>query len=469
HVFCKVCLEKYIDGQQVQQSRVSSAAQAQLSQTTREIERASNETTTVECPECNRVQEPTGPLRISSFRTAKFVEGSIDSDGAENADDSHASEHGNLQQEPPSPPQSSPPVGPQDLHQHQYQDEIHCQDQGHHDTDMDEQYAEAFHTPDLSCVPEDILDKPEVSGHPPRPEKAEGSFDQDAFSGLLEDLEMGDIAISPAHTSLPEHRAGSLGHAGNVPAPLLQPSTRRRRLIVDEEDFDKGDEDLPENSGTESGMVQQLQSELDVRPVEVPPKVHHDPNILNDDQYLGRKHRVLVDITPLMPTRLENTSDTGSAIVTQEGSNRPGQCMSLPEEQQPAPQDQRESTQQRSSSQSMSNLSQSPNKRRMLQFHGPWPRQVQQKTGVRFQESSVISITDIISPASAAATPRSRPQSPALSPAPPARPGAPRARLAGFFTLTQPASLYTAEPSAYLPLLVHVPRKYFGDKLEPDI
>lgn len=48
--------------------------QRQITQT---IEQMTDEGTTIECPECKKIQEPSRPLRIGSFRSAKFVEASF--------------------------------------------------------------------------------------------------------------------------------------------------------------------------------------------------------------------------------------------------------------------------------------------------------------------------------------------------------------------------------------------------------
>ncbi|KAG0301251.1 hypothetical protein BGZ98_008523 [Dissophora globulifera] len=104
---------------------------------------------------------------------------------------------------------------------------------------------------------------------------------------------------------------------------------------------------------------------------------------------------------------------------------------------------------------------QQSSKRRLLQLRGPWRWEEHEQPEVRSQ-SSVTTMTDITSVTSEVAA---EPPSPSPSSVSSLSRSAPlssafvqQANLTRFFALTGPPRFYVAEPSAYLPLLVHEPR-----------
>lgn len=363
-------------------------------------------------------------------------ERSVVSNDSESLDGLHTSEHVNVGCKPLSPAQSSPPMGLQGPHQHQYQGETH------NNGDLDEQYAEAFRTPDLSCVPEDMLDGLEISDRSLMTEIVETSINQDAFSELLGDLEMADITLSPIHAPSPHH-SETPGLATNGF------STRQQRLVIDQK----------ESEGSGGVVEQQLPpKEANVQPMEVSRQEQHDTNLPNNRQRRG----VLVDITTQVPhcVRSEEPTlkaismDTGSAIMSQEvrlDADKDPQ-IGDPEQFTPSRQAEQQESQDRQEFTPRRSSQQGPVRRRVLQFHGPWQWQVQRKTEMQSRTSSVIT-TEVSSPASVTGAP----QSPRLSSALLARPVTPYAGLARLF-MTQSSAFYAAETSAYLPLSVHEPR-----------
>ncbi|KAG0231981.1 hypothetical protein BGX31_005300 [Mortierella sp. GBA43] len=370
---------------------------------------------------------------------------------SESLDDLHVNESVSLRREPPSPPQSSPPIGTQGLHRHQ--GEAHSQDLIHHDADMDDQYAEAFRTPDLSNIPDDVFDVPEINDQPQKTDKADTSFDQEEFSELLGDLEMTDTTC-PTHTALPD-RIESSDPANNGLVPLSGALGPRRRLIVDEEESNNGEGDTPNGHQHDRAVEQQHQAEdVNVQPMDVLTKEQEDTAI--NGEVLGKKRRVLADITtPMTQYGLGDPSsiaDTGSMVMSQEAppaNVKDGQICDPGQSTPPVRVQQQEALDQQGSSPRRSSQ-QKPVRPRELQFHGPWQWQVYRKAKTQSQAPTVITMSDITSPVPTDGAPQS-PRAPIVGPAA-------QTEFVKLFELTQSSAFYAAETCAYLPLHVHEPR-----------
>ncbi|KAG0354207.1 hypothetical protein BGZ54_001793, partial [Gamsiella multidivaricata] len=380
------------------------------------------------------------------------------------------SQHTVPARELPSPPKSSPPNPPMEDGEHKcgHLDKSQSQEQRSVSrfVETDEQFVDVFRTPPLHTMDEfETVDEP----HPIKMERMEADYDHDAFSELMEDLEMLDMTISPTKTPLPGDCQEQQVHPENELVPSPAPSTRRRRLIIEEESDTSGEvvSHRPEQAAAVAIGIYS-----DEQPGQERVRV-------NSESRSPKRNRVLMDITTPIPARIRRSPPASSpvprprefVIQTQAqeagqdtggdlfGNHQSQQAMSAEKQGSAGSQQQ---TQQGLSQRYL--LSQIPASspadlhERVLQFQGPWQWQVHRGKEVQSQTSTVITLTDITSAVAASAPTVSSP-----SPLPSPRPvvttalGTQRS-FAGFFALPQQPSLYMAEPSAFLPLLVHVPR-----------
>ncbi|KAI8597281.1 hypothetical protein EDD21DRAFT_385863 [Dissophora ornata] len=487
----------------------------------------------VECPECQRTRESSTPLRVSSFRPAKFVERMIQaqrvrcpttmarscqwvgpmkdvsqhlgmcgfavevqcphqslgctfraaaidiavhllhcpfsprdqsraSNAIESADSSRASVYDIPQQpEPLSPPQSSPPMCPADQHQHQYQYQTQFQDPrqnlGQTGSGMDGNCAEGCITPPMNSALETELSDGK-SLDTCKTERMEEEFDQDDFSVLLEDLDMADMTISPVNTSTPNrYPVAQDGGNGNTSALSVKPGWRRR-VIVEEDEFDIADETMAVGH-SKVAQEHQHPAQLASEHTGLHLRDGRDLHTPCDSQALSNKSRVLKDATTPIPTRIGGVLPTSSpardfepesALSSQEAAQNIIIDLAISQSDQVTATQQQQQFLRRSPSGISANSPQVSSKRRMLQLQGPWQRQVNRGLGDQSRSPSVTT-TDITSVVS-------EPECPQSPSSPSSRAFAQHANLTKFFALTQPPRFYVAEPSAYLPLLVHEPR-----------
>ncbi|KAF9942664.1 hypothetical protein BGZ67_000478 [Mortierella alpina] len=287
HVFCQACLDSYVED-----------CTADRPSATEETEPV-----TVACPECSRMQEQPERLRVSAFRPAKFVQDhkrtdyplsyndgkvmsvdwahggrgvasrrdivahmpaclfcaedrSIDTTHSADLDASHIGQLPSPSKGPLSPPRSSPILD--SLHSHV--------DQAHNPVQAQKPSLE----PEHSQVAQIAIDE----------------FDQDEFSGLLEDMDMTDttdLTISHGPTSLPVCFQGfdsdqelvhnqdqgpnqELGEAtfsemqpGQATVPPT-PYPRRRRRIIEEDPSQttSGEVDISDGPKTTTELNQDI-------------------------------------------------------------------------------------------------------------------------------------------------------------------------------------------------------------------
>ncbi|KAI1319511.1 hypothetical protein EDD11_003781 [Mortierella claussenii] len=225
-----------------------------------------DESTVVECPECKRIQEPSGPLRVNSFRPAKFVERIIKDQrmrcltttarscqwiGTMADMDQHLRVCGfaiemlcphhvfgcrfiaslldvkaHIRYCPFSPPDGSeattsaaptaansprqrphvaPPSPPRSS------PPLDPNDDAYDETDKTarSQYPppkDAFHTPSMNSFTEGQLRQFRELYQDQAIEAEEDGFEQDEFLERLGDLDMTDISFSPVHTPLPTRK-----------------------------------------------------------------------------------------------------------------------------------------------------------------------------------------------------------------------------------------------------------------------
>ncbi|KAF9348914.1 hypothetical protein BGX26_012728 [Mortierella sp. AD094] len=383
---------------------------------------------------------------------------------------------------PLSPPQSSPirpPVASAHYHYHQNVDR-----RGEGQNFNDFANDDGFRTPSMYSPSEGEI----YSAKGPVPDRMEENIDHDTFIERLEDLDMTDMTISPINTPLPTGNTSppSFRHI-QVPLSPVTP-TRRRRLIVEEEsDQSIADETTRDLLNNPSAFTYLNAKQTPQRGVAQ--QAGHSPRENDQDNSLeaNKKSRVLKDITMSVPVRkseeplsqkeqdvLVNWSTPKTQIQQQELQQSQEQLQRPQEQlqqqglqyrlrgQQGQPNTQQSIPERSSSPISSTNATQDLGIRRSLQPRGPWRWQVQRTTEIMSQTSSIGSITDISSSVSSVVSP--------LAGAAPSMPSqtsvtvvesvvmAPRVNLANLFAMNQPTQFYVAESSAYLPLLVHVPR-----------
>ncbi|KAF9912024.1 hypothetical protein BX616_010433 [Lobosporangium transversale] len=398
---------------------------------------------------------------------------------------------------PLSPPQSSPPMNPMDYPPHglferfpQTQESDNIPDQ-QQDSDKKKAMSSTanelqpsnknFRALSMDSITEDgpghINDL--HNGETVRMDDNEDEFDQDEFLERLEDLEMADISFSPHHSPL-------LAHSDNSPDPLLIKSEQapismslqplrvptRRRLIVEEEseqeDCDNATRAAVNDHNLDVAMTDS------VPPTEMEDRSQYgahaggDPNdqglLPYISSYAGElppasRSAALHQSSPHIDG-LTSTSDHPAPLITEQ--QLPPAPLSPHQIEQEAEQHNPQTfiTRRRPSLDSLTDAQHDSSKRRMLEFHGPWQWQVGPASQAQPQEPAIITMTDISSVDSpAASSVMSSLVSSFIKPL--------SRRPASFFApLHRPMTrseatdiqVYVAESSSYLPLLVHQPR-----------
>ncbi|KAF9169793.1 hypothetical protein BGX20_009824 [Mortierella sp. AD010] len=305
-------------------------------------------------------------------------------------------------------------------------------------------------------------------------DRIEENIDHDTFIERLEDLDMTDMTVSPVATPLPTRNA-SLPSFRHAQTPLSSTApTRRRRLIVEEEsDQSVTDETTKDplnntDAATYLNAKQTPQGEV-IQRTDYSPRGDDQDSILDSN----KKNRVLKDITMLTPSRKSEKFLGQMTQMQQQSQEQSQQSQGQLQRSQEQPQQQglqyqirgqqgqqntQQSITQRDGS-SSTNTTQDLGTRRSLQPRGPWQAQ---RTEAMSQASSISSMADISSSVSSVVSPLAGAGIPNPSPnlvsVVESVVMAPQANLTNVFAMTQSTQFYVAEPSAYLPLLVHVPR-----------
>ncbi|KAF9998308.1 hypothetical protein BGZ79_008008 [Entomortierella chlamydospora] len=306
------------------------------------------------------------------------------------------------------------------------------------------------------------------------PDRMEENIDHDTFIERLGDLDMTDMTVSPVTTPLPTRNTSfpSFKHAQTSLSSTAP--TRRRRLIVEEESdqsiTDETTKDLLNNTDAATYLNAKQTPQVEAtQQIDYSPRENDQDNILDSN----KKSRVLKDITMSTPSRKSEKLLRQMTQMQQQSQEQPQQSQEQLQRSQEQPQQQelqyqmrgqqgQQNTQQSIAERngpSSTNATQDFGTRRPLQPRGSWQAQ---HTEAMSQASSIGSMADISSSVSSVVSPLAGAGIPNPSPnlvtVMESVVMAPQANLTNVFAMTQSTQFYIAEPSAYLPLLVHVPR-----------
>ncbi|KAF9433012.1 hypothetical protein BGZ76_009991, partial [Entomortierella beljakovae] len=495
---------------QQRQENVSNAKSRPTITPTREPFKSSmpHKELSVECPGCKRMGGPSKLLPVSLFRPAKFVECGFAVEllcphhlfgctfrGAASDIINHLSrcpfslhdisntsvESGNSSfpvvknQAPLSPPQSSPIQPPIAFENH-----FKHSDMNYHKENQELDGAsnnKGFQTPILNSSSE-WSDDIDIYQQAQDGDMDDLDAENDLFLERLEELDMTDIPVSPINTPLPAHHTTHpLSKSNPLPSPPTIPA-RRRRLIVDEES------DQSTTAGTEKYGPYNKNRVRSTSEDPTQKRVFANQASNNDNIRTGTgvqsshvKNRILQDITMSVYASEKETSlrsktpaleygggdmpmNDSALTTTQPKDYQPNQTQSSQHQPQQQEQNGLPPFTQSTSLAGPTGVSNNPEHSSSQQLEEPWIWQAN-NSDIRSQES-LGDMTNITSPVPSTGFLDPGVSSPQPSQNPALFPGSvvmgQQTNLTALFTMSQPSQFFVAEPSSYLPLLVHVPR-----------